>query len=360
MRGPFPSSRSAAATLVLLLAGCGGAADRDPRAEPPLVQVATVRPASNASRSFTGVVAARVQSDLGFRVGGKVVERLVNVGDLVRRGQPLMRIDPTDLGLAVAEQQQAVAAARARAAQTAADERRLRGLDQTGAISAQAYDQAKAAADSARAQLAAAEAIARTAGNARDYAVLRADADGVVVDTLAEPGQVVAAGQVVVRLAQGGPREAAVSLPESVHPAIGSTAVATIEGATAASPARLRQLSDAADPRTRTFDARYVLTGDAAQVPLGRTVDVALVMRGDGNVAVPLGALHDFGSGPGVWVLPPGTGRVQWRGVRVARLDAESAVVAAELRPGERVIALGADQLHAGEIVRILGAEAAR
>ncbi len=360
MPGLFPSLRPAAATLVLLLAGCGGAGERDPRVEPPLVQVATVRPANSASRSFTGVVAARVQSDLGFRVGGKVVERLVNVGDLVRRGQPLMRIDPTDLGLAVAEQQQAAAAARARAAQTAADEKRLRGLDQTGAISAQAYDQAKAAADSARAQLAAAEATARTAGNARDYAVLRADADGVVVDTLAEPGQVVAAGQVVVRLAQEGPREAAISLPESVRPAIGSTAMATLEGAPIALPARLRQLSDSADPRTRTFDARYVLTGGAAQVPLGRTVDVALAMRGDGNVAVPLGALHDFGSGPGVWVLSPGTGRVQWRGVRVARLDAESAVVAQGLRPGERVIALGADQLHAGEIVRVLEAKAAR
>ncbi len=283
----------------------------------------------------------------------------MNAGDRVRRGQSLMRIDPTDLGLAVAEQQEAVASARARAAQAAADERRLRGLDQTGAISAQAYDQAKAAADSAQAQLAAAEATARTAGNARDYAVLRADADGVVVDTLAEPGQVIAAGQVAVRLAQEGPREAAVSLPETVRPAIGSTAVATIEGAAAGSPARLRQLSDAADPHTRTFDARYVLTGEAALVPLGRTVDVALVMRGDGNVAVPLGALHDFGSGPGVWVLSA-AGRVQWRGVRVARLDAESAVVAAGLRPGERVVALGADQLHADEIVRVPGAEAAR
>lgn len=360
MPGLFPSSRSAAAMLALLLAGCSGAADRDPRNGPPLVQVTTVRPAGGASRSFTGVVAARVQSDLGFRVGGKVVERLVNVGDRVRRGQPLMRIDPIDLGLAVAGQQEAVAAARARWVQAAADEKRLRGLDQAGAISAQAYDRAKAAADSARAQLAAAEASARTAGNARDYAVLRADADGVVVDTLAEPGQVVAAGQVVVRLAQQGPREAAVSLPESVRPALGSMAMATIEGASAASPALLRQLSDAADPRTRTFDARYVLTGDAAQAPLGRTVNVTLAGQGDASIAVPLGALHDAGSGPGVWVLPPGSARVGWRGVRIARLDSENAVIAAGLHAGERVVALGADQLHAGEAVRILEAEAAR
>lgn len=346
--------------LVVLLAGCSGTAERDPRTEAPLVQIVTVRPAVEATRSFTGVVAARVQSDLGFRVGGKVVERLVNVGDRVRRGQPLMRIDPTDLGLAVAVQQETVSAARARAVQAAAEEKRLRGLDKEGAISAQAYDQARAAADSAQAQLAAAEASARTAGNARDYAVLRADADGVVVDTLAEPGQVVSAGQAVVRLAQDGPREASVSLPETVRPAIGSTATATIEGASVGSPARLRQLSASADPRTRTFDARYVLSGEAARAPLGQTVNVALSAARDDGVVVPLGALHDSGSGPGVWVLPSGGSQVQWRRVRVARLDAETAVVVAGLRANERVVGLGADQLHAGETVRVHMAEVAR
>jgi RND family efflux transporter MFP subunit len=340
--------------LLLLLGACSRSNEPDPRTQASLVLVATVLPASEASRRFTGVVVAHVQSDLGFRVGGKVVERLVNAGDRVRRGQPLMRIDPTDLGLAVAGQQEQVAAARARWVQAAADEKRMVRLDQAGAISVQAYDQAKSAADSARAQLAAAVAAARTAGNARDYAVLRADADGVVVETLVEPGQVVTVGQPVLRLAQDGPREAAVSLPESVRPAIGSTAMASIEGSSAASPARLRQLSASADPSTRTFDARYVLTGDAAQASLGRTVNVKLVVAGDASIAVPLGALCDFGGGAGVWVLPPGASRVQWRGVRVARFDAENAVVTAGLHAGERVVALGADQLHAGQAVRIL------
>jgi RND family efflux transporter MFP subunit len=346
--------------LIVLLAGCSRTAERDPRTEAPLVQIAIVRPAGEATRSFTGVVAARVQSDLGFRVSGKVVERLVNVGDRVRRGQPLMQIDPADLSLAVAAQQDAVSAARARAVQTATDEKRLRGLDQEGAISAQAYDQAKAAADSARAQLAAAEASARTAGNARDYAVLRADADGIVVDTLAEPGQVVSSGQPVVRLAQDGPREASVSLPETVRPAIGSTAIATIEGASAGSPARLRQLSASADPHTRTFDARYVLSSEAAQAPLGRTVNVTLGATRDDGVAVPLGALYDAGSGPGVWVLRPKDSRVQWRRVRIARLNAETAVVVAGLRVNEQVVGLGSDQLHPGETVRVYAAKPAR
>ncbi|WP_275227090.1 efflux RND transporter periplasmic adaptor subunit [Novosphingobium album (ex Liu et al. 2023)] len=347
-------------TAVVLLAGCGGTAERDPRTEAPLVQIAIARPAGEASRSFTGVVTARVQSDVGFRVGGKVVERLVNAGDRVRRGQALMRIDPTDLGLALAVQRETVTAARAQAVQAAAEERRLRGLDKEGAITAQAYDQAKAAADSARAQLAAAEAAARAAGNARDYAVLRADADGVVVETLAEPGQVVSAGQPVMRVAQAGPREASVSLPETVRPAIGSMAIATIESGAAASPARLRQLSAAADPRTRTFDARYVLSGAAAQAPLGRTVSVALPAPRDEGIVVPLGALWNPGSGPGVWVLPPGRDQVRWRRVRVARLDAETAVVAAGLRANERVVGLGADQLHAGQTIRVHAAEGTR
>ncbi|MEJ0036576.1 MAG: efflux RND transporter periplasmic adaptor subunit [Gammaproteobacteria bacterium] len=360
MRGAFSLSRLGAATLLVLLASCSGTNEHDPRTEAPLVQIATVRPAGEAARSFTGVVAARVQSNLGFRVGGKVVARLVNAGDRVRRSQPLMRIDPTDLRLAVAVQEQAVSAARVRAALAAAEEKRLRGLDQEGAISAQTYDEAKAASDSAWAQLAAAEASASTASNARDYAVLSADADGVVVDTLAEPGQVVSAGEPVVRLAQDGPREASVSLPETVRPAIGSTAIATIEGAPAGSPARLRQLSASADTRTRTFDARYVLSGEAAQAPLGRTVNVALEATRNDSVVVPLGALHDAGSGPGVWVVRPEDSRVQWRTVRIAQLDAETAVVIAGLRVNEQVVGLGANLLHADEIVRAYAADAAR
>src|SRR5688500_9973189 len=182
--------------LPLALVACGEPTQSDPRTETPLVRAATVQAATSASRSFTGTVAARVQSDLGFRVSGKVLGRLVDTGQTVRRGQPLMRIDPVDLKLAVSAQQQAVAAARALAKQTAADEVRYRELLRTKLISASAYDQAKAAADSARAQLNAAAAEAEVAGNASRYAELVADADGVVMETLAEPGQVVSAGQV--------------------------------------------------------------------------------------------------------------------------------------------------------------------
>lgn len=323
------------------------------------MRTAIVQSAIPASRSFTGTVAARVQSDLGFRVSGKVLERLVDAGQTVKRGQPLMRIDPVDLKLAALARQDAVTAARARAQQTAQDEARYRDLRGTGAISASAYDQAKAASDAAQAQLRAAEADAEVANNATRYAELVADGDGVVMETLAEPGQVVAAGQPVVRLAHAGRREAVIQLPETLRPAIGSVAQATLFGGDGASvPATLRQLSDAADPRTRTYEARYVLQGALADAPLGATVTIQLPdarSSVQGGLQVPIGALLDTGKGPGVWVIGGEPAKVSWRPVTVEHLDDDSARVAGELKPGERVVALGAQLLRDGEQVRMAG-----
>jgi RND family efflux transporter MFP subunit len=342
-----------------VLVACGEKAQADPRLEAPLVRAAVVQGASPASRSFTGTVAARVQSDLGFRVSGKVLERLADSGQTVKRGQTLMRIDPVDLKLAAHVQQEAVTAARARAQQTAEDEVRYRNLRGTGAISASTYDQSKAAADAAKAQLNAAEAQADVAQNASRYTELAADADGVVMETLVEPGQVVTAGQVVVRLAHAGPREAVIQLPETLRPTIGSTAQATLFGKEGvAVPAKLRQLSDAADRQTRTFEARYVLERDLANAPLGSTVTIQIP---DKNLAVqdglqvPIGALFDSGQGPGVWIINGEPTKVAWRAVAIQRLDDDSARVAGQLKQGDRIVALGAQLLREGEQVRVAG-----
>ncbi|WP_342251438.1 efflux RND transporter periplasmic adaptor subunit [Sphingomonas sp. OTU376] len=338
-----------------VLAGCGQS-DTDPRTAPPLVRIAAADAAKGADREFTGIVGSRVQSDLGFRVGGKVVARLVDAGQAVRRGQPLMRIDPTDYSLAAQAAAETVAAARARAAQASADEARYRELVSAGAVSASAYDQAKAAALAARAQLSAAEAQARVSRNDAGYTVLVADADGTVAETLAEPGQVVAAGQTVVRLSHSGPREAIIALPETVRPALGAEAeVRTYSGL--GGTARLRQLSDAADPATRTFEARFVLTGAPAAAPLGSTVTIRLGVPGPASmISVPLGAIYDRGQGPGVWVIAgQASPKVSWRPVKLATMGQESAAVTAGLRPGERFVALGAHMLHQGQPVRIAG-----
>lgn len=359
--------RLATAAIVLALpfalVACGGKASTDPRTEAPLVRAAIVQGAVPATRSFTGTVAARVQSDLGFRVSGKVLQRLADAGQSVKRGQPLMRIDPVDLKLAAQARQEAVAAARARAKQTAEDEARYRDLRGSGAISASAYDQIKAAADAAKAQLSAAEADADMANNASGYAELVADGDGVVMETLAEPGQVVSAGQTVVRLAHAGPREAVVQLPETLRPAIGSIAQAALFGKEGVSmPASLRQLSDSADPLTRTFEARYVLQGELASAPLGTTVTIRIPA---GNAAtqadlqVPMGALFDAGKGPGVWVIDSQSSKVSWRPVVVQHLDDDSARIAGQLKQGDRVVALGAHLLREGEPVRVASLDVA-
>jgi RND family efflux transporter MFP subunit len=346
--------------LPIALAACGDKPAADARTAAPLVETILVQGAPATARSFTGVVGARVQSDLGFRVPGKVVQRLVDVGQAVRRGQPLMRIDPVDLGLQARAQAEAVTAARARARQAADDEARYRDLVAAGAVSASSYEQLKAAADSAKAQLSAAEAQYDVARNAAGYALLVADADGVVVDTLAEPGQVVGAGQTVVRLAHAGPREAVVHLPETMRPRPGSQAQATLYGGQAAGVARLRQLADAADRLTRTYEAKYVLDGPLADAPLGATVTLRLDgERGgdsDGKVGalqVPAAAVLDAGKGSGVWTVAGDPAKVTWRRVDVLAIGDDMARVTGQLKPGERVVALGAHLLHEGDTVRL-------
>ncbi|HKW34874.1 MAG TPA: efflux RND transporter periplasmic adaptor subunit [Candidatus Acidoferrum sp.] len=346
-------------SIALALEGCS-TQGKDPRTQPPVVRLATVNSSSAGDPSFTGVVTSRVQSDLGFRVSGKVVRRYVDTGQLVHNGQPLMEIDVTDYAHAITNQAQTVAAARARADQSVADEARYRGLVGTGAVSASTYDQVKAAAEAAKAQLAALEAEEKVARDQGDYSLLVADADGTVVETLAEPGQVVAAGQTVVKLAHAGPREASIYLPETIRPALKSAAKATLYRQTKTVPAWLRQLSDAADPQTRTYEARYVLGGAGANAPLGSTVTVELPPSGSTEgLQVPIGSITDRGKGPGVWVFNEKSSTVSFRPVQVLRLGEEDAVISNGVRPGEKIVALGAHLLSDGQQIRMAEQEAA-
>lgn len=342
------------AMAATLLAACKAEKEADPRAADRLALTATVRAAHGWRRAYTGVIEARVQSNLGFRVQGKVVARLVDAGQTVKAGQPLMRIDRTDYEHALTAQAKDVEAVRARWIQAAADEKRYRSLVPSGAVARTTYDQAKAAADSSHALMLAAEAQEKVARNQGNYSVLVADADGTIVETLAEPGQVVAPGQLVVRLAHAGPREAVVNLPETERPSPDEVAEAKIYGGAEQVSARLRQLSDSADPRTRTFEARYVLDGAAADSPLGATVTLRRVNERSGaQVGTPLGALIDEGSGPGVWVLDAQTLQVSFRPVEVARLGADTAILNKGPAPGETIIACGGHFLHEGERVRV-------
>lgn len=330
----------------------------DPRDVPPLVAVIQAKRPDAASRSFTGTIAARIQSDLGFRVPGKIVERLVEVGQEVEAGQPLMRIDETDLRLALTAKRNAVIAAQATFVQAQADEKRFAALVKTSAASTQQYERAKAVLDTAAAQLAAATADSAVAQNEATYSLLIADGDGTIVETLGEPGQVVSAGQPVVRLAKAGPREALVWLPENLRPEVGTTAKAAVYGRAGQENAKLRQISDSADPQTRTYETRWVLNGSLAFAPLGATVTITLENKEAlAHAEVPVGALIDDGTRTGVWIVDAQASKVLFQDVKIERIGEETAIVS-NLKEGETVVALGAHLLQDGAIIRT-GAEVA-
>ncbi len=351
-----PRTLAGSLTAALLITGCTKPPVEDPRLQPPTVAVCHAKPAQSTQRTFTGIVDARVVSSLGFRVGGKILERSVSVGQHVRKGQRLMRLDAVDLQLSVAAQEANVVAARARYTQAKADKARADGLVETGAVSRQEYDLTRASLDSSKALLEAAEAQAKATDNSSGYAELLADDDGVIVKTMGEPGQVVSAGQMVIQVAQDGPREALIHLPEGLRPDLGSAATAQLYGHnTPAYAAELRELSDAADPTSRTFEARYVLDGDAAQSPLGSTVMVTIATpQAPGNLplSLPIGAVHDSGTGPGVWIVDE-TATVKFRPVKVDRIGRDEAILTSGLKPDETVVALGAHLLHEGQSIRI-------
>ncbi|PZU56363.1 MAG: efflux RND transporter periplasmic adaptor subunit [Sphingobium sp.] len=362
----------ASSWLVLLGSGClVSCGEKDASRPAPLVATVTAAPAASArADALTGEVRARYDSTLSFRVGGQIIDRPVRLGQMVRRGQVLAQLDASDLALGATEAaaqasaaERQVAAARAAAARAASDERRLRPLVGAGGIAPQQYDAARATAEASSADLAAAEArltatraAARSAGNQRRYASLVADADGVVAELLAEPGQVVAVGQPVVRVARSGGRDAVVAVPEDRRGQLPARAVASVYGG-GRYDATLRELSAAADPRTRTYEARYMLAGAPAALPVGSTVTLNLggdATAGVGRLALPLGALLDRGRGFSVWTVRPDS-TVTLRRVRVASVDGETAVIQGGLRAGERVVALGAHLLAEGQKVRVGG-----
>jgi len=165
----------------------------------------------------------------------------------------------------------------------------------------------------------------------------------------------VAAGKTVIQLAHAGPREALINLPEGVRPDLRTTASARLYGQDQMYQARLRELSDAADPASRTFEARYVLEGEAAAAPLGSTVTLTLLTKqtsGNQSVLVPVGAVYDRGSGPGVWIVNEES-KVEFRSVKLASIGKEEVVVSYGVEADEKVVALGAHLLHEGQAVNL-------
>ena len=313
-----------------------------------------IRPATE-TRTVTGTIRARREAEIGFRAGGRIATREVDLGARVAAGQVLARLDPADLALAVRSAEADLAGAEAQAVQARADAARSAILRAQGWTAA-AADEAKQAADrSAAERVAAARAALQLARNRLDYGMLRAPADAVVTAVLADPGTVVAEGQPVLRLAEAGAMEADMALPEA--------AAAQLAGATAtvtawarpelAMPASLRELAPAADPKLRTYAARFAIADPPPWLAYGMTATVRLARAGgEPLAAIPASALADRAGQPIVWVIDPEGGAPQARPVGLRRLGADRALVSG-LREGELVIGLGVQKLDAASRVRV-------
>jgi RND family efflux transporter MFP subunit len=332
------------ALCALLLAACG---DRQQAAEsqtaaPRLVTARKVSLGDTpADRRYSGEVRARYESTIGFRVGGKMTERMVDAGARVRTGQALARLDPTDARLSAAQ-------AEANAALAAADLKRSQELREKNFVSQAALDARISAAKAAEAQ---AELIRNQAA----YTTLVADAPGIVAAVLAEPGQVMGAGQGVLRIARDGEREVAIALPETelrtVKP--GSLATITLWADGKSFQGRVREIAPAADPATRTFAARISLVGADIEMPLGMSATVSFAKSGGASFHVPLAAIFQKDGRPAVWVVGKDN-TLELRPVDVASYSDTGAVIAAGLKDGDLVVAAGAFKLSAGEKVRVV------
>ena len=342
----------------LLVAGCSAETAPAPTSQRP-VQVQLVKFETGvAAREFVGVVRARYETDLAFRVGGKIVARIVNVGDRVRAGDVIARLDPQDLQLQVESAEAELAAATSSLTQAAAELQRYATLKDRGFAAIAEFDRRKAANDEAEGRLARARRALELARNQLTYADLRADADGVITATSAEAGQVMAVGQAVARLAHRGEKEAVIALPETWlgEAQQASATVRLWSDRDRGFQARLRELSPQAEPVTRTFAARFTIRDADDTVAFGMTATVTLERERETPVAkLPLGSILNRGTGPMVYVVDA-TGALVLRPVSVAAFTGESALVSSGINDGDRIVTLGVHMLEAGLRVRAVEA----
>src|SRR2546430_1015390 len=287
------------AVLAIALAGCNEkVAEKATPGRPVLV--ATVHyEAETPERSFVGTIKPRIETDMGFRVPGKVAKRLVEVGQTVDVGQPLATLDEVDLKLQAEQAEAEFRAATGVLAQAAASEQRAKDLRAKGWTTDAQMDSARAAADEARARLNRGERQVELTKNSLSYATLVADARGVVTATLIDPGQVVAAGQTAIRVARFAEKEAVVAIPETLvgRAKEGVASVTLWSDADKKYTAKLREVAPTADPATRTYLAKFSLPDAGETVSLGMTATLTLADPATTRVArLPLSALFNQGS----------------------------------------------------------------
>jgi len=345
------------ATAAMMLAACGKAPEPKPDEIRPVRVIRVGAAAADRVAAFAGEVRARHETRLAFRVPGKIVERRVEVGASVRAGEVLARLDPADLALSAASAGAQVVSLSAERDLAAAELKRYRELREKNFISQAEFDRRASALATAEARLDAVRAQSRQASNQAGYAVLAADGAGVIVALEAEAGQVVTAGQTVARLARRGEKEIAFAVPESrralVESATGfEVTLGAVPGRTWR--AKLRELSPAADPVTRTFAARATVLDAGDDVDLGMSARIALEAAGGADrIELPIAALHSRGDAPQV-MLVGADSATRLQAVKTGGIAGERVVIESGLKPGDVVVAAGAALLRPGQKVRVL------
>lgn len=344
-----------ALAAALILAACSKPVEKAEDVRP--VRTMQVAPATGqAVLELAGEVVPRYESRIGFRVGGKIVARKVEVGSTVRRGQVLMQLDPSDLQLSHAQAKAAVAAAESTLALARADLDRYRELHDKSFVSRAALDAKETAYKAAHSGHEQALAGLGVQANQRSYATLVADADGVVTALEAEAGQVVSPGTPVVRIARSGDTEVRISIPEDQVGALREGTPVTVRlwaNADKLIEGRIREVAPAADPATRTFAARVTLPKAGSEVRLGMTATVAFSATTQPAIRLPLTALHNDKGQTTVWIVE--NGKVRRVPVQLAGATGNELLVASGLNPGQTVVTAGVNLLHVGQKVSILG-----
>jgi len=326
---------------------------------PPRPVVKTVRvalAAESENRTYPGVIVARHEVEESFRVSGRIERRLVDKGDPVRKGQLLATLDEKDFRLSLESAQAELKAASSNVSQTSSEEKRYNYLLSRHVVSQSEYDLKRLQSDEAKARLEKADRAFKLAKNQLGYASLTSNDDGVVTKVNAEPGQVVTQGQAVVAVARDGALEVQADIPEGRLRDIENSAAEV--GLWSQSETRykavLRETSPSADSATRTYAVRFTLVDGDQRARLGMSATLHLARKNPGKlVRIPSTALLEQGTGPGVWVVEPDTGKLSIRPVVVARYAERDVLVQGRLEEGETIVATGVHMLDPSMSVRL-------
>jgi RND family efflux transporter MFP subunit len=359
-----PSSRAIgliALAALALLPACRRAEEPPPPEIRPVRVISVEQRAAGDTVSLTGTVQAQTEVNLSFRVDGRMVERNVNVGDTVRPGQLIARLDPSNEQSALAGAQAQLNAARAQLVEQRNNYNRQKDLLAQRFISQAAFDQVAANLASADSAVKSAQSQVDLAQNRLSYTRLNADAGGAVTKVGAEPGEVVPAGRMVVQIARAGGRDAVFNVPAQIKdsaPKNPEITVALTTDPKVSAKGRVREVSPRADPVTGTFQVRIGLIDPPAGLRLGSTVVGRMRVDTASAIEVPGSALVRQGAQTAVWIVDPKTQTVSLRQIDVKSHDAGRVVVAGGLDSGDVVVTAGVQALHPGQKVRLLGGAA--